>query len=156
MAQQAGVGVGTVHRRFPTKESLLAAAPEEHLERHAAAPVLLTMISEVAHHSQQIRPETYTRSSSTAYAPRRRRAIWARPRPVPMSTRCCGNGCPVSNDGADLGRVVSVRPNVVSAAPEAPGVPPVRPCDPARGATPSTPTRHPPTGSGERRCARVS
>ncbi|TBL42781.1 TetR/AcrR family transcriptional regulator [Verrucosispora sp. SN26_14.1] len=139
VAQQAGVGVATVHRRFPTKESLLAAALEERLERHAAAieaalhaptgwdglvrflcraaqlhatdrgvrdvelgtgfderylaqirarimptirqlverartegtlrpdvtaediPVLLTMISEVAHHSQQVRPETYTR-----------------------------------------------------------------------------------------------
>ncbi|MFI7024179.1 TetR/AcrR family transcriptional regulator [Micromonospora sp. NPDC049900] len=139
VARQAGVGVGTVYRRFPTKESLLAAALEESLERHAASieaalhaptdwdglvrflcraaqlhatdrgvrdvelgagfderylaqirdrimpiirqlvarahaegtlrpdvtaediPVLLTMISEVAHHSRQVRPETYTR-----------------------------------------------------------------------------------------------
>ncbi|MEU1607011.1 TetR/AcrR family transcriptional regulator [Micromonospora matsumotoense] len=37
VAQQAGVGVGTVHRRFPAKELLLEAALEERLEQHATA-----------------------------------------------------------------------------------------------------------------------
>lgn len=37
VAQLAGVGVGTVHRRFPSKELLLQAALEERLEQHAIA-----------------------------------------------------------------------------------------------------------------------
>ncbi|WP_434445962.1 TetR/AcrR family transcriptional regulator [Lentzea sp. E54] len=37
VAQRAGVGVGTVYRRFPTKELLLQAALEERLEQHATA-----------------------------------------------------------------------------------------------------------------------
>ncbi len=37
VAQRAGVGVGTVYRRFPSKELLLQAALEERLEEHAAA-----------------------------------------------------------------------------------------------------------------------
>lgn len=35
VANQAGVGIGTVYRRFPTKESLLEAALEAQLEEHA-------------------------------------------------------------------------------------------------------------------------
>lgn len=35
IAQRAGVGVGTVYRRFPTKEALLEVALEEHMEQHA-------------------------------------------------------------------------------------------------------------------------
>ncbi|HUQ56399.1 TetR/AcrR family transcriptional regulator [Lentzea sp.] len=37
VAQRAGVGVGTVYRRFPTRELLLRAALEERLEQHATA-----------------------------------------------------------------------------------------------------------------------
>ncbi|WP_030436018.1 TetR/AcrR family transcriptional regulator [Actinoplanes subtropicus] len=35
IAHRAGVGIGTVYRRFPTKEALLEVALEELLERHA-------------------------------------------------------------------------------------------------------------------------
>jgi len=37
VAQRAGVGIGTVYRRFPTKEALLEVALEERLKEHAAA-----------------------------------------------------------------------------------------------------------------------
>lgn len=37
VAHRAGVGIGTVYRRFPTKEALLEVALEERFERHAAA-----------------------------------------------------------------------------------------------------------------------
>jgi AcrR family transcriptional regulator len=37
IAHRAGVGIGTVYRRFPTKEALLEVALEERLEQHALA-----------------------------------------------------------------------------------------------------------------------
>ena len=37
IAQRAGVGVGTMYRRFPTKDALIDAVFEEHLEQAAAA-----------------------------------------------------------------------------------------------------------------------
>jgi AcrR family transcriptional regulator len=37
IAQRAGVGMGTLYRRFPTKDALIDAIFEEHLERMAAA-----------------------------------------------------------------------------------------------------------------------
>lgn len=37
VAHRAGVGIGTVYRRFPTKEALLEVALEERLEQHARA-----------------------------------------------------------------------------------------------------------------------
>src|SRR3982751_2657327 len=43
VAHHAGVGVGTVYRRFPTKEALLEVALDERFEEHVrAAEVALT------------------------------------------------------------------------------------------------------------------
>ena len=38
VASQAGVGIGTVYRRFPTKEALLEAALEERLGKIETTP----------------------------------------------------------------------------------------------------------------------